>query len=216
MRARSSAGTSRIRRSGTDGGYQPISRARKSRRSCQRQSSRDAHGLRDAKFSPLRKPVPLEGSLRWARGTDGALASGDERASGNDDAGQSSDIIGSWSGPSCSSPTSKPPRWSAPPVGAEFPRQPSSGRRWVSCLLPRRAPKTRRCAVRSCRGLLRVRRAGPRGAPRRLPRRAVTFVDTSALLAFLDRDAARHSDVVEAMTPSARPARGCHAQLCDR
>jgi predicted nucleic acid-binding protein len=29
----------------------------------------------------------------------------------------------------------------------------------------------------------------------------VTFVDTSALLAFLDRDAARHADVVEAMTP---------------
>lgn len=29
----------------------------------------------------------------------------------------------------------------------------------------------------------------------------MTFVDTSALLAFLDRDAARHSDVVEAMTP---------------
>ena len=28
-----------------------------------------------------------------------------------------------------------------------------------------------------------------------------TFVDTSALLAFLDRDAARHSEVVEAMTP---------------
>jgi predicted nucleic acid-binding protein len=29
----------------------------------------------------------------------------------------------------------------------------------------------------------------------------VTFVDTSALLAFLDRDATRHADVVEAMTP---------------
>jgi len=30
----------------------------------------------------------------------------------------------------------------------------------------------------------------------------VTFVDTSALLAFLDRDATRHADVVEAMTPA--------------
>jgi predicted nucleic acid-binding protein len=29
----------------------------------------------------------------------------------------------------------------------------------------------------------------------------VIFVDTSALLAFLDRDARRHADVVEAMTP---------------
>jgi uncharacterized protein len=29
----------------------------------------------------------------------------------------------------------------------------------------------------------------------------VTFVDTSALLAFLDRDARRHADVVKAMTP---------------
>jgi predicted nucleic acid-binding protein len=29
----------------------------------------------------------------------------------------------------------------------------------------------------------------------------VTFVDTSALLAFLDRDATRHADAVEAMTP---------------
>jgi uncharacterized protein len=29
----------------------------------------------------------------------------------------------------------------------------------------------------------------------------VTFVDTSVLLAFLDRDAARHADAVEAMTP---------------
>lgn len=29
----------------------------------------------------------------------------------------------------------------------------------------------------------------------------MTFVDTSALLAFLDRDAARHSEVVAAMTP---------------
>jgi predicted nucleic acid-binding protein len=30
----------------------------------------------------------------------------------------------------------------------------------------------------------------------------VIFVDTSALLAFLDRDAARHADVVAAMTPA--------------
>jgi len=30
----------------------------------------------------------------------------------------------------------------------------------------------------------------------------VTFVDTSALLAFLDRDATHHADVVEAMTPT--------------
>jgi uncharacterized protein len=29
----------------------------------------------------------------------------------------------------------------------------------------------------------------------------VTFVDTSALLAFLDRDAARHAEIVAAMTP---------------
>jgi len=36
----------------------------------------------------------------------------------------------------------------------------------------------------------------------------VTFVDTSALLAFLDRDATRHSDVVEAMTPVLAQRRG--------
>lgn len=29
----------------------------------------------------------------------------------------------------------------------------------------------------------------------------MTFIDTSALLAFLDRDAIRHADIVEAMTP---------------
>lgn len=29
----------------------------------------------------------------------------------------------------------------------------------------------------------------------------MTFIDTSALLAFLDRDASRHAEVVEAMTP---------------
>lgn len=36
----------------------------------------------------------------------------------------------------------------------------------------------------------------------------MTFVDTSALLAFLDRDATRHSDVVEAMTPVLAQRRG--------
>ncbi len=35
----------------------------------------------------------------------------------------------------------------------------------------------------------------------RLDRQALTFVDTSALIAFFDRDAARHREVVATMTP---------------
>ncbi len=71
MRARSSAGTSRINRSGTNGGYQAISRRRKERcRLMPAPVELRRRGLRDAKFSPLVWRPRFAGALLVLGGCD--------------------------------------------------------------------------------------------------------------------------------------------------